>query len=762
MLLKAERFKIAQLPLLHLAATVVLTGVMHGAFAQVAAADDDRLQEIVVTAEKRSEKLQDVPISIDAVTSAQLEMSGVTRSGDLAQVVPGLIMQQSMNGTEPHIRGVGTTAVFGEENSVATYVDGVYRLGLTGALAQLNDVDQVEVLKGPQGTLFGRNATGGVISIKTKDPVQTFSGDAGLSYGNYNTETGDFYLTGGLTDNLAASVSGYESVQGDGFGKNLYNGEDVGLVDQYAGRTKLLYTPNDNDKIRLIADWSRYTGTPSWTLFRLLSGYPANYGPGTTTAAQRPDLLPYILSGAIPASLVVGNPYSFQGGFHDISSYQQPEEDASDYGLSAEWDHQSDSFTFTSISAFRWGTKHHLFDSPPLPADRLNVGWTDQNRQFTQEFQVGSPVGSTIPWVAGLYGLIGRGGYPDFYLTGSAVAPTDETVFHATIPTDSAAAFAQTTIPVAPKTDLTLGLRYTVDRRGVDGDIQLITAGQPDVFVSPTHASATWRSPTWRISLDRKLTDDILTYVSYNRGFKSGLFNTIPPGGPDAQPVKPETIDAFEAGLKSDWLERRLRLNVAAFLYEYRDLQVSVHTTESGLIENGAKAQIYGIDIDTEAEPVRNLHLNAGVSVMHSEFQSYPHAQIIIPQTEAEGGGNTVTYGSVAGNELPMSPSFTGNITADYGIPFSRGRIDFDLNYHYNGLFYPEPDNVLRQPGYGLVNAKVDWTLPNGRTELGLWGRNLTNKDYYSWMLGQGNPGGASMGTLGDPRTYGVSIRYKF
>src|SRR3546814_630639 len=469
------------------------------------------IADIVVTANKRSESMQKVPIAITAVTSDRLAQVGITSTKDLAQVVPGLVIQTSLSGTQAHLRGVGTTALSaGTENSVATYVDGVYILSLNGALAQLNSIDQIEVLKGPQGTLFGRNATGGVISIRTKDPSHDFGGNFNLRYANYDTVSGQAYLTAGLTDNIAADVAAFVSIQGDGWGKNLFNGRDVNKLDQYAVRSKWLIEPTDRDTLRLIGDYSEIRGNylNSFAPFTAV-----NYGPGMTTAAQRPDLAPYVASGALAPFAVVGDPYTFKGGFYDIDMAQQPRYLFKTGGGSLQWDHDFDAVRLTSITAYRKAFNSVAWSNVPVPADRANASWREKESQFSQELQLTSGTGSTVKWVLGLYYLNGKAEYTDFAITGTTVAPLQSLGFRSKVTTESGAAFGQATVPLWTGANITGGLRYTIERRGVKGFTQLTflpVAGGGSLQTGLTDAHTTFKKLTWRIALDQQLAPGIL------------------------------------------------------------------------------------------------------------------------------------------------------------------------------------------------------------------------------------------------------------
>ncbi|HKT15719.1 MAG TPA: TonB-dependent receptor [Allosphingosinicella sp.] len=744
-------------------------------------ANEDRVEEIVVTANKRSENIQKVPIAITAVTGKRLEDVGITSTQDLAQVVPGLTIQNSLSGTQAHLRGVGTTALSaGTENSVATYVDGVYIISLSGALVQLNNIEQVEVLKGPQGTLFGRNATGGVINIRTRDPKHEPSGDFNLRYGNYETFAGQGYLTAGLTDSLAADIAGFVSLQGKGWGKNLFSGKDANRMDQYAVRSKWLFEPGDSDEFRLIGDYSVLKGN-SFNSFSLLEGTYDNYGPGNVTAADRaarvgpgglptPDALAFQShiatwlatqggAGLAPFA-VVGDPFPSTGGFYDINVFNDPKYLYKTGGVSLQWDHHfGDSLKMTSITAYRRSRQHINWDSVPVPAFRGNVDWDEKESQFSQELQLGSAAGSNIQWVVGLYYLKGKADYLHFDITGTPFAPLEKLQFHSFTHVESGAAFGQVTAPLWEGAHVTGGLRYTIEEHGVKGDTVLWFPGGVSVVLPAQPQKNTWRKLTWRVALDQQLTPDILGYLSYNRGFKSGLYNSIPPGG-DA--IDPEVLDAYEVGLKTQLADGRLRFNIAAFYYKYTNLQVTVFTSTSALLQNGAGAEVYGTDFDFTGRIGPNLTVYGGASLMHSEFTSYPGAGFFALQPLEAGGGTVQTVGDAKGNKLPYAPDFSFNLGATYSVPLASGKLELNANYSYQGRWYNNGDNLLSQPGYGLLDGSINYEFGDTGFRVGIWGRNIASKKYYVFLASQANPGGHQQGLPGAPRTFGAMVGYKF
>lgn len=697
------------------------------------------IEEIVVTANKRRETAQRVPIAISSITAATLGQAGISSTVDLGQKVPGLNMQASFNGLQPHLRGVGTTTISsGNESSVATYVDGVYIAAMSGGMLQLADIAQVDVLKGPQGTLFGRNATGGVIEVRTKDPTQDFHLDASATYGNYNTGSGTLYVSGGLTDKVAADFSAYGLTQGRGYGKNQVTGHDVYRTKgEYALRSKLLIKPDDRTTIKIAGDASR-TNNNGPATFSIVPGHPAN---------------------------TPGGVFFQPGGNHwDLYNNYDPRYVFRQNGVSLQVEHEFDFAKLTSISAYRTSHKNTSYGEFPPPSPQIEVAWTDKGNQVSQEFQLGSLPSSRITWLVGLYYLHAKIGYHPFTLTGPGQAPLQTILFQDNQTTDAGAAFGQATVPLFDRTNLTVGLRYSIERRGITGFTGLEfppALANLNSIVGVTDAHKTFRKLTWRLSLDHRFADNVMGYISYNRGFKSGVYPTLPPGGPGAEPVRPEVLDAYEVGLKTDLFNRRLRFNVSGFLYEYKDLQVNIFRANSALLENGAKARIYGVDVDLVAKPTDRLTVSASAEILHDRFTKFPDGSVAMPVPASQGGGNLATSGDLSGNQLPYTAKRTFDIGADYRLPVLGGNLTVSGNYSYNSGWFAGAENFLKQKSYSVVNAQLTYAPAGGRFEISGWARNLTNKTYATYFIFFTNPFGSDVQTLAPPRTYGLTLRVK-
>ncbi len=696
-----------------------------------AAADDTSIEEIIVTAQRREERLQDVPIAVAAVTGKQLEKQGIQTTNDLGQAVPSLTVTNFSGYVLPRIRGIGNS-VFGAgyEGGVATYIDGVYIASAPASLLSLHNVERIEVLKGPQGTLFGRNATGGLIQVVTREPSADPSGTVEVGMDNYATATADLYVTGGLGGSVAVDLAGHVGNQGQGYGVNRYNGKDVYKGgDDISLRSSLLYTPSDDTKIRLSADYQKNNGS-LYTASRLAPG----------TSAPFPQ-------GYLQSSWDVNT---------DLDSYSSYEGG----GVSARIDQDLGVGRLTSITAYRKSDNVVLSDIDGTPTAALGVMTHQYDHQFSQELQLSSGASSPIQWVTGVYYFQSAGRFDPVkaILLGPFQAPSPQGPISATYTygnqrVDALAGYAQATGQIAHETNLTVGLRYSTERHRLDASQSFDVVGGPSNIPLPAIAdqSKRYSDPTWRISLDHRFSPEAMVYASYNRGFKSGGFNAPAPSDPA---FAPETLDAYEVGVKSDLFDRRFRLNAAAFYYDYKNLQVLKATGTVTTVYNGAAATVYGLDLDFVARLSSNFTLSGGLTLLHDRFTDFPAATIA---TQVPGGVVT-SVGSAKGNRLPQTADFSGTVTADYHVPTSFGVVGANVTYSYNDGYYTQPDNILHQPSYDVLATTVRIDFSNG-LGVRLWGRNLTNS-----KIAQNLSASAfnSLVTWAAPRTFGATVSYDF
>lgn len=709
-----------------------------------------QIEEIVVTAQKRAQNLQDVPLAVTAFTGDALKARGITSVGELTLTTPGLQIQPGGGGSViPFLRGVGSTAAaVGNESSVAVYLDGIYYTRLPPGFLTLNNIERVEVLKGPQGTLFGRNSSGGVINIVTPDPSHEFAMRGSLGYGRFDMVHGDAYVTGSLGDKMAADLSVGGTRQSDGWGTNRATGNRVGFVDDFTARSKLLFEPGETTRFVL-------SGFYSYSK----SGSQGNSFPGFTRGTRT-------MPGLITPSL---------DDFYDHDSDVDGRLLAQFWGASLRAEQDFGFAKLTSITAYTRDKERAKGDGDYGPLPDFIYHQRADLKQFTQEFQLGNSAGR-FDWLLGLFYYDTKTAYPNDFsglLFDATIFPGAHLFLENFQHVKSYAAYGQATYEVAPGLSLTGGLRYTRDKLNGHGIQNLATRngvlnpGTPLIPIATASDRTTFEKVTFRASVDYKFTPDILGYASFSRGYKSAGYNLIPFSAP---PQRPETLDAYEAGFKMDLFDRRVRLNTAAFYYDVQDPQVQLLQNGSLALSNADGSRVYGFELDGQAAISEALTARFGFTWLDSKYTSYGS---IDPTTGlcvrcAPSGPPSPTGGAVSpllnivadGNRTPLAPKATFNIGADYGFDGAGGRWTLSADYYHNSGYDFEPDNLLHQPSYDLVNAQVTFA-PNDNLAFRLWGKNLFDEKYVSLALTQeGGPGYPYL--AGPPLTYGVSVDFSF
>jgi outer membrane receptor protein involved in Fe transport len=718
------------------AVAAIMCGVSAtGALAQEAAPSDasgTALEEITVIAQRRAENLQDVPVSVSAVTAAKLESAGINGIADLSVAVPSLNIGNGNGYLITHLRGIGTIANGpGIENPVALYVDGVYYANQTVGLFSFNNISQIEVLKGPQGTLFGRNATGGLIQILTDDPSQQFKLKASIGASNFRGIDGSAYISGGLAPDLAADFA-VEGSRRDGWGRNEATGQEVYAVPwDLAFRSKWIYNP-DNWKITFIGDYSN----------TLSSNNALGLAAGS-----------YAIRGVTP-------PASYSQPW-DVDTNEQPRIQNINGGGSLKVEYDFDAFDISNLAAYRKSKLDNLFDYDGTALPLTGVRIQQHDWQYSDELQLSSRSSGPLKWVAGAYYFRAMGEInPNTIIFASdpvynPVFPVGNILVDGITHTTSISGYAQATYDILESLSVTGGARYSRENRHYAGDESalLLVPAPPVPLVPPVSASESFSDPTYRLALSYKPVTDLMVYASVNTGFKSGGFNTTAPTDPG---FLPEKLTAYEVGEKADLFDHRVRLNTSGFYYNYTDIQTQKpEATGSGII-NGGRAHLYGLDTDLTVIPVRNLELSASLSLLHTEYVSFPNAPISTP-----GGGVAVVDGSATGNQLPYSPKVTLDLGATYTIPLpNSGSLVLTGQYQHNSGFYFESDNVASQDEFQLFNASVRWKSADEHYSLLFYGDNLADKAIYSVIIT--TPSGQQIAERAAPRTYGVRFTYQY
>ncbi len=676
-----------------------------------------QLEEVVVTAQRKSENIQKVPIAITAVSGRQLADHGETTSLSLVDSIPNLTMNSGGTIANPYLRGVGTNGSDpNDEQSVATYIDGVYIGSPLGNVFAFNDIERIEVLKGPQGTLFGRNATGGVIQVVTRDPSMTPSGQISVGYGNYNTLQDSAYLTGGLAKNLAGAVAVVFDDNLDGYGKDIFSGKPTYRRNELGLRVKLKWTPSDDTIVRLEGDYQHVRG----------------------------DYSPYQL---VPGVIGVGGTTVEPGKYNSDTNW--PNLNNSEVlGASLHVDQDFGFARLVNITAFRNVSEIYYLDEDATPVPLVDSHLQGQAETFSQELQLLSEKESTLQWLVGAYYYNAHYAYAPFYLGGLAASPLPYVDIDGQQRTSSGSFYGQATYPIFADTHLTGGLRYTAEyqsNRGSEhyGDLTLANAPKQ---------TQRFERLTWRGALDHDFTNQINGYVSYNRGIKSGGYNLLAPGTPA---YYPEILDAYEIGLKTRLFDNRLQFNVAGFYYSYKDIQVQSISQGVAFFQNAASADLKGFDLDAHFLAFDNLSLTAGLGYTDGHYTNFPDA----PKTPPSPFDGPQTVEDASGNQLVNLAKWTLNGSADYTIPTEFGPFLADVTATYRAKTYVAADNRLYIPGFTVINASVGWTSPDTLYGVRLWVHNLANELYYQART---ETTIGDLQTFSPPRTYGFTLTRKF
>ncbi|MCZ4344164.1 TonB-dependent receptor [Sphingomonadaceae bacterium G21617-S1] len=705
--------------------------VASGGSAAPAAEEATGLDDIVVTAQRREQNMQKVPVAVSAFSEVALETRQLNNLLDIANTTSGLQVSNRNGVILPFLRGVGSTGTsVGTEASVTVYLDGVYFARLPGAFFALNNLSRVEVLKGPQGTLFGRNASGGVIQLVTKDPSYDTEFKGMLSYGNLETYEGSVYASTGLTDKVAMDIAATGRKQKKGFGRNIVTGNKFVYDDHWLVTSKLLIEPSDTTKITI----NGFAGNSRVSTIR-------NAFPGTTSGYATNPRLP------IPST---------SRGFYDDGSDVDQNYLAKVWAAYVKIQQEIGFARFTSISGYSKIREHFDLDSDYTERPDSKPDLFTTTKQFTQEFQLSSLDKSDgLEWIVGAFYFNNLGRYDLTRFRGPAAPFGGGVDVYSHQRSKSLAGYGQITYEFVPKLSFTAGLRYTSDKVSADG-IFFNPAGA--VINDPPRASFTTKKWTFKTGLNYQATDDVLAYASFSRGFKEGNFPIL---FYNVRPSRPEILDAYEVGVKAELFDRRLRLNGAVFYYDLKDPQVQLIQLGALITENAEGAEVKGAELEMQAVLAEGLVVRANATYLDSTYTSFANAPSALPNPNPPFG--TITpVGSInaKGNRTPYASKLTFGVGFDYTIRAPFGNVSLTGDYYHNSGFFFEPDNFLRQPSYDLFNGRIKYEVTEN-VGVSLWGKNLTNKKYISNATTNVGVSGYNYAPAFG-RTYGVSVDFDF
>ncbi len=755
-----------------------------------------QLEEIVVTAQKKEESLQDIPLAITAFSGDQIREDGVANLEDIGSRTPGLVFSAFSAGQpEIAIRGIGTKEDgAAASDSTVVSIDDVYIAARTAQVFDIFDLERVEVLRGPQGTLYGKNSIGGSINFVTARPSDTLIGRARMTVGDNGRFDYGAMVSGPLTDNLLGKLT-FSQRNYDGHLHNVLDGSTRGSQDTLAWRGQLLWIINDNVNLLFSADGADDDNGDT-------NREPVGHaGDSVNGDANDPIAVNEAFGGA-------GDPFS---AANDEIGYTDREVEGYSVRLTADFD----ALTLTSITSWRESDFDWAEDSEGLPglsttdptvAPELGFrrdvtdAAIESTEQITQELRLSSQ-GESSDWVVGLfYSLediertetfcipncggnvipVDYGRLPDRLIVNSSQQKNDST---------SWAVYGQNTWRINDSFSVTAGLRYSYEEKEVAfaGDIDdgIAPVG---VFIQENfyvESKDDWSNVSAKIAADWQFSEDAMLYASIGNGFKSGGFIGSPSTPQRAlNSFDEEEAINYEVGLKSTWFDQSLRLNVAAFYTDYSNLQVTRFTQLADnpgnqfgefITENAAEADISGVEVEFTWLPIDALEFGGSVAFLQTEYSDFtPEVANLAP------GGGTLpcadgTLGvssdpadgcipNFSGNELRQAPEFTAHAYGRYGFDLGdNGTLYAKVSYRYQDKSYYDPDNndITTIPSYDLWDAHIAWHSASENWNITAWVKNLADEEYRTHIYSQ-RSSQIAFATFGAPRTSGVTVQYDF
>ncbi len=708
--------------------------------AQTAAAANPQAREpgdeIIVSARRQQESVQDVPVTVSAFSGEQLQNLGVVKSTDIAAITPNFTINSGFGASNPmlYIRGVGS-GNFNDNSqaNVGTYIDDVYLSAPAGKLLQMFDVESVQVLKGPQGTLFGRNNTAGALVITSRLPRSEFEGYVRGGVASFNTLS----LEGAVSIPVSSDFGVRVAVQrrkSDGYGEFIdatgKRLDKLGRVDEFAGR--------------MIA---HYEGENLTATLNISRGSANNDRPPVIT---NPIPGPADFLGFTPFDL--SNKYQNQANFREIERVRT-------FGSFLNLKYDFGSWDVTSITGYWFAKRFITLDVDHSPLNTLHVSRDARSKQFSQELRLASSGERPLSWVIGGYFFSEKLRANNLFAIVSA-SPDPSLYQNYTNDTTSVAGFAEVIWRFAEGWSLTGGLRGTYDKREFTLALDPGLTGVPGgVFVT---RKRDWFKPSWRAIVDYHPNDDVMLYGSISRGFQGGGFNG---GALSATELgngfEPEFLTAYEVGTKTQFFDRRLTANLSLFYYDYKKPQVFAidvglsSSSALGLVQtitNADSARLYGLDFDMRARITSDFRVNFGAGYVKSKYKGLT----LVNQA------GTVVSGD--GNPLIDAPKWTLMAGADLDLPVGNGKVTLHGDYSYTSRRYYDITGRVSRSGdpYSLVNARISFTPDNERFNVALYARNLTDARYLSYIGDVTSSFGLQEELWGAPRSFGGELTVNF
>ncbi|MDZ4376364.1 MAG: TonB-dependent receptor [Phenylobacterium sp.] len=765
----------------NLLATTALVFASTAAVPALAQAGSDvaEVETLIVTANKRAENIQDVPMSVTAVSGEFLERTGVNNVTELARFIPSVSISQSNNNrnTTVFVRGIGTSGTNpGIESSVGIFIDGVYILAAGPIQGNLQDIATIEVLRGPQGTLYGRNTPVGAINITSREPSQRNEGMLTARLGNYEDRSLSGYVGGGLSETLSGRLSFWASDR-DGYEENLFTGKDVNGTKQYGVRGRLKWEPTD-------------------TITGNFIGYYANIdsaccSPETLDASGPGGIA---TPGFLAAAAAVGRPFTnFNDRDHVVDDDVVGDNTTDVYGVSAAFDIELPAnHTLTSITAFN-GYEDDIksLAADGLPQNTATGAQRLRREGYSQELRIASPADQRLSYLGGVYLFSETLTYTSQTVLGQHAnrllpngrrfTPGDTSTFYYTQDTQSWAMFGQATFSVTDSFRLVGGLRYSYDKKN----------GFIDASVNPTASLAARQvfavNPlgkvkrnedkiTWSATAQYDITPDIMLYALAATGYKTGGFNARTAAVGVPVEFEAENSETIEIGVKSVLLNNRLVLNADVYRMKLKEFQDSILNPLTGsgfIVANAGDRQVQGFEADAEFRPIRELTIKGSVGYMDAEFTDYSAGQCYAGQPADGTAPGTCNYN---GKTPSHSPKWTWSLAGMYQAPLADTGLDFflngDISYTSSKFLEPLLDPRGLQESVTLVGLRAGVTPDDGKWRVSAFAKNLFDRNYFvqstlqplNAFISAGGTAQAQgfVGWYAPPRTYGIEASVRF
>jgi iron complex outermembrane recepter protein len=698
-------------------------------------------EDIIVTALRGNTALQRTPAAVTALSAADVAARGISTVEDLSAAVPSVSFGKNIGQAHIAIRGIGSDAVVaGQDPRVAFYQDDVYIARPDAQVAGLFDVGSIQVLKGPQGTLYGRNATGGAVVVASARPTDTTEGYIRAGYGNYNALKLEMAAGGPVSSTLSARFALHYDKR-DGFGKNIVTGTDIDDKDEVGARVSLLWKPTDRLEFLTIGDYSNESDRANGLHYE----GPAN-----------PNV--------VPKGLVYGGTALLNS--RDIASDVDPEVKIRTWGITEQITYDADWAKFKSVTAYRKVTSSNKTD---IDGTSIQLGYDilfNNAKQISQELTVDGTAGR-FSWLVGgqyFYEDIGPAGSeipisPTAPLGGATVRPLADAFYALGFQkTYGLAGYAQFSYEITDGLKLTAGGRYSTEKKKLDDNFQLdfsrpYSPGGPLVSTPgfPRHLENRFSRFTPTATLQYQITPEIFTYVTYGQGFKSGGYSY----GVNQPAFRPEKITSYEAGIKTTLVGGAVTANLIGFHYDYTDLQVTLVRGNVSTTENAASAKVNGFEAELAVRPVQGLMIGGNFAYIDSTYDKFSTADPSNP-----GAGTQ----DLSGNTLSQAPKVSYSIYASQTWKLDGYDIIARGDYSHKGhqFFTPFENRLVDQGGYGIGSASLKLQSEKGWSIEG-YIRNIGNtKAIAQTYVSSGLFGFPVLGTLTAPRTYGATLGYTF